>query len=107
MLKRFLYAVNTKHFAGGFLLSFVLSVLVFLYLGISFKKALFGFFYFLLTPFLSILTFPVSLVVLIILFLLFRRVGSCMRARWRWIAYALLFLHWVAFGFYCSGYVNI
>jgi hypothetical protein len=107
MFKRFIHAVDWKHFAGGFFISFVLSVFVFLYLGISFKKALFGFFYFLITPFLSIPSFPVSLLVLIILFMLFKRVGSCMRYKLRYIAYALLFLHWEAFGFYCSGYVSI
>ncbi|RUM65564.1 MAG: hypothetical protein DSZ05_05870 [Sulfurospirillum sp.] len=89
----------------GLLLSCVLSVSVFLFLGIPPAKALFGFFYFLLTPFLVIFTFPVSLVVIVILILLFLRVNSCMRTHWRWIAYTLLFLHWEAWGFYCSSYV--
>ena len=95
------------HFIAGLIFAFVVSAGTFLYLGLTVKKAVLGFFYFLLTPFLAIPHYPISLIVLIILFLLFRRVGSCMRPRWRWIAYALLFLHWVAFGFYCSSYVVI
>ncbi len=83
----------------------VLSILVFLTLGLSLKKSFFGFFYFLITPVLAIPHFPVALIVLVILALLFRRVAGCMRAHLRWVAYLLLFLHWVAFGFYCSSYV--
>jgi len=90
---------------GGFLFALAVSFGMLLLLGLGVKKALFGFFYFLLTPFLAIVHFPLAAIVLVILFLLFRRVGSCMRQRWRWVAYALLFLHWVAFGFYCSSYI--
>jgi uncharacterized BrkB/YihY/UPF0761 family membrane protein len=95
------------HFMTGLLGAFVVSVLAYLTLGITQKKALFGFFYFLFTPFAAIPAFPVSLIVIVILFLLFRRVGSCMRQNLRWVAYMLLFLHWEAWGFYCSGYVTI
>jgi len=87
--------------------SWTVTVLVFAFLGIGLKKALFGFFWFLITPFAAIPAFLISLVVIAILFLLFRRVGSCMRPQWRWIAYLLLFLHWEAWGFYCSGYVVV
>ncbi len=99
--------VNWRHFGAAFFLSFLLSVTVFMLLGIAPQKALFGFFYFLVTPFLAIPVFPVSIVVIIILLLLFRRVGSCMRPNLQWIAYLLLFLHWVAWGFYCSSYVSL
>ncbi len=85
----------------------VLSISVFLTLGLSLKKSFFGFFYFLITPFLAIPHFPVALIVLVILGLLFRRVAGCMRPQLRWVAYLLLFLHWVAFGFYCSSFVVI
>ncbi len=90
----------------GLLLSLVLTVSLFLFLGLPLQKALFGFFYFLLTPFLVIFSFPVSIVVMVILFMLFRRVNSCMRTHLRWVAYTLLVLHWEAWGFYCSSYVK-
>ncbi|MNN68374.1 hypothetical protein D3C81_1840770 [compost metagenome] len=96
---------NRHHFLLGFALSLLSSVALFLYLELPLKKALFGYFYFLVTPFLAISAFPVSIIVLIILILLFRRVSSCMRQHLRWVAYLLLFLHWIAFGFYCSSYV--
>ena len=94
-----------KQFLAGLTGALVVSVLFFLSLGLPLFKAFAGFFWFLVTPFAAIPAFPLSLVVLAILFLLFRRVGSCMRLKWRWIAYMLLFLHWVAWGFYCSSYV--
>ncbi len=99
--------LNIRHFMIALIASWVLSVLVFIFLGITLKKALFGFFWFLITPFAAIPAFPISLVVIAILFLLFRRAGSCMRPQWRWIAYMLLILHWEAWGFYCSGYVVV
>lgn len=91
---------------SAFVLSLIVTSATYLYLGLSWQKALFGFFWFLLTPILVIPAFPVSVVVLVILFLLFRRVGSCMRTQWQWIAYMLLFLHWEAWGFYCSSYLS-
>jgi hypothetical protein len=96
---------NGKHLLVGFISAFAVSSAVFLYLGLSLKKTLLGYFYFLVTPFLAIPHYPLSLVVMVIILLLLRRVGSCMRLKWRWIAYMLLFLHWAAWGFYCSGYV--
>ena len=99
---------NFKHFLIGFAISFVVSLsYFFIYHDSSIKKAVFGFFYFLITPFLAIPYLPISLVIMIIFFLLFRRVSTCMRENLRWVAYALLWLHWVAFGMYCSTYVVV
>ena len=99
---------NIKHFLVGFAISFVVSVGYFLlYHGSSLKKALFGFFYFLITPFLAVPYFLPSLVIMSIFFLLFRRVSTCMRENLRWVAYGLMWLHWVAFGMYCSTYVVV
>ncbi len=99
---------NFKQFLLGLAISFVVSLGYFmLYHDSGVKKALFGFFYFLITPFLALPYFPLSLLIMIIFFLLFRRVRSCMRAHLRWLAYALLWLHWVAWGMYCSTYVVV
>jgi hypothetical protein len=87
--------------------SFVISTVYLLYQGVGVKKAVFGFFYFLVTPFLAILNLPVSVVVIVILSLLFRRASSCMRANLRWIAYLVLWLHLLAWGLYCSRFVVI
>ena len=95
-----------RPFIYGFIAACAVAIIAFLSLGLSWQKAFFGVFYFMLTPFLAIPAFPVSIVVLVILLLLFRRVGSCMRPQWQWIAYTLLFLHWEAWGFYCSSYVT-
>jgi len=73
-----------------------------LYHGASLKSALFGFFYFFITPFLAIPQKPISLVIIIILLLLFRRASSCVREKLRFLAYAILLLHWLAWGLYCS-----
>jgi hypothetical protein len=103
-----LKSVNLKHFLFGLTVSFGVSLGYFLlYHDSSFKKAIFGFFYFLVTPFLALPSFPLGFIIMIIFFLLFRRVFSCMREDFRWIAYALLWLHWVAFGMYCASYVVI
>lgn len=103
-----MHALSSRHhFLLGFGLSLLASVALFLYLGLPLKKAIFGYFYFLVTPFLAIPAFPVSIIILIILLLLFTRVSSCMRQHLRWVAYLLLFLHWIAFGFYCSSYVVV
>ena len=103
-----LKSANLKHFLLGLALSFGVSLGYFLlYHDSSLKKATFGFFYFLVTPFLALPSFPVAVGIMIIFFLLFRRVSSCMRVHLRWIAYALLWLHWVAFGMYCASYVVI
>ena len=91
----------------GLLGSFLISVVYLLYLGIGIKKALFGFLYFLVTPFLAIPHLPISLLVVIILFLLFRRASSCMRVQYRSIAYMVLWLHLLAWGLYCAEYVVI
>jgi hypothetical protein len=107
ILKMRLYGTLAGHFLAGLLSAFGVSLLTFLVLGITLKKALFGFFFFLYTPFAAIPSFPVSIPVIVILLLLFRRVGSCMRRNLRWVAYMLLFLHWEAFGFYCSSYVTL
>ena len=99
---------NGKHLVLGFLLSLVVSLGYFLFiLESGLKKAVFGFFYFLVTPFLAVPALPVALVVMMIFFLLFRRVSSCMRVHLRWVAYGLLWLHWVAFGMYCATYVVV
>ncbi len=99
-------SVNLLHIVGGFILSLGVSIGYFLlYHDSGLKKAIFGFFYFLITPFLAIASFPAALAIMIIFFLLFRRVTTCMREHLRWIAYGLLWLHWVAFGMYCSTYV--
>ncbi len=99
---------NLKYFLLGLVVSFVVSLgYFFIYHDSTLKKAVFGFFYFLITPFLAIPYFPVAVGIMIIFFLLFRRVSSCMRVNLRWLAYALLWLHWVAFGMYCSTYVVI
>jgi hypothetical protein len=87
--------------------SFVVSTAYLLYQGIGVKKALFGFFYFLVTPFLAIPNLPVSVVVIVILFLLFRRASSCMRVKYRPIAYLVLWLHLLAWGLYTSRFVVI
>ena len=99
---------NLKHLLLGLALSFGVSLGYFmLYHDSGLKKAVFGFFYFLVTPFMAISALPVALVIMIIFFLLFRRVSSCMRENLRWLAYALLWLHWVAFGMYCATYVVV
>jgi len=99
---------NFKHFSIGFVVSFIVSLgYFFIYHDSSLKKAVFGFFYFLITPFLAIAEFPMALVIMIIFLLLFRRVSTCMRENLRWVAYGLLWLHWVAFGMYCSTYVVV
>jgi len=85
--------------------SFIISTFYLLYQGIGIKKAFFGFFYFLVTPFLAIPTLPVSVIVISILFLLFRRASSCMRERYRFIAYMVLWLHLLAWGLWCSRFV--
>jgi hypothetical protein len=87
--------------------SFIISVTYLFYQEVGLKKAVFGFFYFLVTPFLAILNLPVSVVVTVIIFLLFRRASSCMRANLRWIAYLVLWLHLLAWGLYCSRFVVI
>ncbi len=92
---------------AGFILAFFVTVVFLLYLHVGFKEAIFGFFYFIVTPFLAIVHFPVSIIIMIILLLLFRRVNFCMRTNLKWVAYALLCLHWIALGFYCSRYVSI
>ena len=99
---------NIKHFLLGLAISLMVSLgYFFLYHDSSLKKAVFGFFYFLITPFLAIPYFPVAVAIMIVFLLLFRRVSTCMRANLRWLAYALLWLHWVAFGMYCSTYVVV
>ena len=101
-------ADNIKHFLRALLLSFVVSISYFLiYHDSGMKEAVFGFFYFLITPFLAMPYLPISMVVMIILLLLFRRVSTCMRENFRWLAYTLLWLHWVAFGIYCASYVVV
>jgi len=87
--------------------SFIVSSSYLLYQGIGVKKALFGFFYFLVTPFLAIPYLPVSLIVIVILFLLFRRASSCMRVPYRPIAYMVLWLHFLAWGLWSSRFVVI
>lgn len=108
MLDKLLKSDYLKQMIVGFLVSFGISIGYFLlYLTTPIKKAIFGFFYFLCTPIMALPSFPVSLLVMMIFLLLFRRVNSCMRIGLRWVAYALLWLHWVAFGMYCSSYVVI
>jgi len=87
--------------------SFVVSVAYLLYQEIGIKKAIFGFFYFLVTPFLAIPSLPVSIVVVVILFLLFRRASSCVRLKFRWTAYMILWLHLLAWGLWCSRFVVV
>jgi hypothetical protein len=86
--------------------SFVVSTAYLLYQGVGVKKALFGFLYFLITPFLAIYHLPISLVVVGVLFLLFRRATSCMRFKYRWIAYLVLWLHLLAWGLYSSTQIK-
>jgi hypothetical protein len=74
--------------------------------GADAKEAIFGFFYFLITPFLALPKLPISFVVMAVLALLFRRAGSCMRERLRWAAYAVLLLHWLAWGMFCAAYLK-
>jgi hypothetical protein len=93
-----------KDLAIGFFGSFVVTVTYLLYQGLGVKKAIFGFFYFLVTPFLAILKLPISIVVIVILFLLFRRASSCMRVKFRWVAFMVLWLHLLAWGLYCSRF---
>jgi len=103
-----LKSANLQHFLLGLAVSFVVSLGYFLYYHDSgVKKAVFGFFYFLMTPFLAMPYFLPSIPIMILFFLLFRRVSTCMRQNLRWIAYGLLWLHWVAFGMYCSTYVVV
>ncbi len=90
----------------GWLIADIVALAVMLYFHISLKKAVFGLFYFLLTPFLTIFSYPVSFVVIVILGLLFKRVNTCIRTNLRAVAYALLFLHWMAYGVYVSRYIN-
>jgi hypothetical protein len=99
---------NLKAFFLGLAVSFGVTLGYFLlYHDSGIKKAVFGFFYFLVTPFLALPYFPMALLIMIIFFLLFRRVSSCMRVNLRWVAYALLWLHWVAFGLYCASYITL
>lgn len=96
---------TARHIVIGFVLSLIPSVVLFVLIGFPVQKAIFGFFYFLVTPFLVVFSFPLSIVVIVILFILFRRVNSCMRHQYQEIAYMLLILHWEAWGFYCSSFV--
>jgi hypothetical protein len=99
---------NLKALLLGLAVSFGITLGYFLlYHDSGLKKAVFGFFYFLITPFLALSSFPIGMLIMIIFFLLFRRVQSCMRENLRWVAYALLWLHWVAFGLYCASYVVV
>ncbi len=99
---------NLKQFLLGLGISFMVSLgYFFLYHDSGVKEAIFGFFYFLVTPFLAVPYFPASLLIMIIFVLLFRRVSTCMRGNLRWVAYGLMWLHWVAFGMYCSTYVVV
>lgn len=99
---------NIKHFLFGLVISFVISATYLaIYHDSSVKKSIFGFFYFLITPFLAISSFPMAVPIMIIFFLLFRRISTCMRENLRWLAYTLMWLHWIAFGMYCSTYVVI
>ncbi len=93
-----------KDLSIGFFGSFVVTVTYLLYQGVGVKKAIFGFFYFLVTPFLAILKLPISIVVIVILFLLFRRALSCMRVKFRWVAFMVLWLHLLVWGLYCSRF---
>ena len=96
------------HILIGLGISFVISSMYLLiYHDSGVKKAVFGFFYFLLTPFLAVPYLPMALPIMIVLLLLFRRASGCMRVHLRWLAYTLLWLHWLAFGLYCSAYVVI
>jgi hypothetical protein len=91
-----------RSFIQGLGVAFVAALGFLLYNGASLKSALFGFFYFFITPFLAIPKNPLSLVIIIILLLLFRRAGSCVRGNLRFLAYAILLLHWLAWGLYCQ-----
>jgi len=103
-----LKSANVKHFLLGLAVSFGVSLGYFLlYHDSGLKKAIFGFFYFLVTPFLALPAFPMAGLIMIVFLLLFRRVSTCMREKLRWVAYALLWLHWVAFGMYCARYVVV
>lgn len=103
-----LRSADIKHFLFGLGIAFVVSLgYMDFYHDSSLKKAVFGFFYFLITPFLALPHFPVAGLIMLLLFVLFLRVKSCMRAYLRWLAYALLWLHWIALGIFCARYVVI
>lgn len=93
---------NLRSLLKGAVLAFVVALIFLLYQGAKLKEALFGVFYFLVTPFLAIPKLPLSIVVMLIIFLLLRRASSCMRKNLRWLAYAILLLHWEAWGLYCA-----
>jgi uncharacterized membrane protein len=98
---------SLKAFLKGLALSFVVSLGFLLYHGADLKKAIFGFFYFFITPILALPHLHISLVVIFILLMLFRRASGCMRESLRFLAYAVLLLHWLAWGLYCSRFVVI
>ncbi len=98
--------LETGRLGVGFLAAAAVGVSFLLARGVGFEHALFGYLYALFVPFPAISHYPLSAVVLSILFLLFRRVRSCMRPGWRWIAYGLLFLHWALWGLYCTAYAS-
>jgi hypothetical protein len=98
---------SLKAFLKGLALSFVVSLGYLIYHGADLKRAIFGFFYFFITPILALPNLPVSLVVIIILLMLFRRASGCMRENLRFLAYAILLLHWLAWGLYSSSFVVI
>jgi hypothetical protein len=98
---------SLRAFLKGLATSFVISLAFLLYHGADLKKALFGFFYFFITPILALPHQPISLLVMLILIMLFRRASGCMRESLRFLAYGVLLLHWLAWGLYCSSFVVI
>jgi hypothetical protein len=100
------YIRRYKDLLIGWLIADAVALVLMVYFHITFKKAVFGLFYFMITPFLTIFSYPVSFVVIIILGLLFRRVNTCLRTNLKAFAYAILFLHWMGYGVYASRYIN-
>jgi hypothetical protein len=104
-MEKLLKSDSLKAFLQGFALSFLVSLGFLFYNGAGLKKALFGFFYFAITPILALPNLPISLLVMVILLLLFKRASSCMRKNLRFLAYSVLILHWLAWGLYSASYL--